>query len=164
MATSLGNVMPASLFRRFDSRSPDPAEGFTVLLISVSEEGWPHLAMLSVGEVLAIGPRELRLALWPRSNSASNLARDRKAPLAMVDEQAGFALRCSVQCGPQPLQVADGELAAFQLRVEDVLKDAVPYAVLEHGITFRLVDSSSVLGRWRETLAALNNAAEMSGS
>ena len=35
-------------------------------LLTVSEDQWPHQAMISMGEVIAINPHQLRLALWPR--------------------------------------------------------------------------------------------------
>jgi hypothetical protein len=33
---------------------------------AAGEDGWPHAALLSVGEVLAVSPTELLVAIWPR--------------------------------------------------------------------------------------------------
>ena len=124
----------------------------------MTEDGWPHLAMLSVGEVLATGPRELRLALWRSSTATANLTRAGQATLALVHDGTGYYLRCSARRGPDLELEQSGPLAYFVARVEDVLEDNVGYAVLESGIQYRLARPEQVLPRWREAIAALRTA------
>jgi hypothetical protein len=154
MARSIGNEIPQHIRRLFDGDDLEAREGLTFLLLTTNEDGWPHLAMLSVGEVLRVGARELRAALWPGSTAATNLARTGQGTLALVHQEVGYYLRCSAQQGPD-LRIENGRLAYFELQVEDALEDVVPYAVLTSGVTFRLNEPSDVLPRWRQTIEAL---------
>jgi len=52
-------------------------ENDTVQLLTVDESGWPRVALLSAGEVLATGPRAIALALWPDGTSGRRAGRDR---------------------------------------------------------------------------------------
>src|SRR5262245_16493798 len=44
-------------------------------MLSTDEAGWVHVALLSAGEVLCLGPRRLAIALWPESGTTRNLTR-----------------------------------------------------------------------------------------
>jgi hypothetical protein len=114
--------------------------------------------MLSVGEVLGVGPRDLRLALWRNSTAATNLTRTGQATLALVHDNAGYSLRLRARRGADLETPLSGRLAYFAATVEDAILDVAPYAVLTSGVTFRLKDPDDVLPRWRETVAALRNA------
>jgi hypothetical protein len=162
MARSVGNTIPAQIRPLLDGNALETREGVTFLLLTSSDDGWPHLAMLSVGELLAVGDRELRAALWPGSTAATNLARTGQATLALVHDEAGYYLRCSAEAGPD-LPIQGGRLAYFELRVEDALEDVVPYARLTSGVTFHLNDPNDVLPRWRETVEALRMRSEDRG-
>jgi hypothetical protein len=154
MAHSVGNQIPEAIRPLFDGLKLEEREGLTFLLLTTTEDGWPHLAMLSVGELLAVGDRELRAALWRGSTAASNLARTGRATLALVHQATGYSMRCSARQGTD-LPVEHGRLAYFELQVEDALEDVAPYAVLTSGVAFRLNDPNEVLPRWRETVEAL---------
>ncbi len=152
MSRPAGDTVPEPLRRRLDGRLTAQV-GFTVLLLTVSPEGWPRVAMLSPGEVLA-RRRTLRLALWPESAATANLARTRRCTLAAVAGGSGWYLFCSARSFGH-LEVGGRLLAGFQLRVEQVLEDRVPYAALTGGIRYRLSDPEQVLPLWKETVAAL---------
>jgi hypothetical protein len=131
----------------------------TVLLLTVDEAGWPRVAMLGAGEVLAVGPREVGVALWPEGTSAANLTRAGRATLALVHAGAGWYVRCAAR-READLQLEDGRrLAAFVLFVEEVLEDVVPYAELTTGIEFRLAEPERALAAWRAVVDALRRAA-----
>jgi hypothetical protein len=153
MSLPAGDTVPEPLRRRLDGRRPTAQVGFTVLLLTVSPEGWPRVAMLSPGEVLA-RRRTLRLALWPQSATTANLARTRRCTVAAVAAGSGWYLLCAAHPFGH-LEVSQRRLAAFQLRVEQVLEDRVPYAELTGGIRYRLSDPERVVPVWEETLAAL---------
>lgn len=155
MSRSVGNQVPAALCELLAGERLEDAVGLTVLLVTVDIDGWPRLAMLSAGEVLANGPRRLRLALWPGSTSTANLTRGGRATLSLVHGGAGWYLHCSARRS-RDLELPGGRLlAGFALTVEEVLEDAVPYAELTAGITFRLTEPERVLASWREALTAL---------
>ncbi len=154
MSRSAGNELPAGVRELLDGKELERAAGQTVLLLTVDEAGWPRVAMLSAGELLATGERDLRLALWPDSRSAANLGRTGRATLALVRAGAGWYLRCAARRGPD-LRAAGRRLASFALTVEEALEDAVPYAELTGGIELRLADPATAIAAWRATVAAM---------
>jgi len=53
MSRSLGASLPEEIFELLDGHDLPAREGLTILLLTASAEGWPQVAMLSVGDVLA---------------------------------------------------------------------------------------------------------------
>ncbi len=154
MSRSAGDALPEAIQRRLDGGDLSGAIDLTVLLLTVDPEGWPRVAMLSAGEVLATGARTLRLALWPESTTTANLTRSGRATLALVEGGAGWYFLCSARRRAD-LALPGRCLASFELRVEEALEDVVPYAQLTGGITFRLAEPEQTVAAWTETLAAL---------
>src|SRR5438105_7565598 len=138
MARSIGNEIPPRIQPLFSGDDLATREGLTFLFLTTTADGWPHLAMLSVGEVLAAGRRELRVALWPTSTATANLTRSSQATIALVHDGVGYSLRCSARRGPDLEFGREGSLAFFELQIEDALEDAVSYATLTSGLTYRL--------------------------
>lgn len=154
MTRRTSDRLPPSLAAVLDGSHLETRAGETFLLVSVDEDGWPHVAMLSVGEVLATGPRELRLALWPGSQTTANLRRSRRALLMAVVPPATYHLRLT--CRPAGEVTAQGRrLAAFVAEVEEVLEDVVAYAEVLTGISFRLVDPGRTVAAWTEAVEGL---------
>lgn len=124
-------------------------------LVTVGSDGWPHASMISVGEVVAVDDETLRLALWPRSQAAANCAATRRALLLAVVDGVGYSIAVSLTAR-SPIPSRDhGSLSTFDARVSEVRADTAPYAQLEGGIRFRLLDPGPVLARWAETRRAL---------
>lgn len=146
---------PAELVRVLDGRDLARRVGETFELLTVSEDGWPNAALLSVGEVLAVSGTELRLALWRGTRTAESLAREGRATLTCVLPPAAYAVRLA---GVTPLACPDESLAFFACRVEAVEVDTVGYAELTSGIRFRLGDEAAVVERWQRTIEALRAA------
>jgi hypothetical protein len=155
MPTSLGPRLPDKLQALFAGTDLAAGVGETFLLLTVDGDGWPHMAMLSVGELLAAVPSTLRAALWLHSTASRNLTREGRGLLALVQDGAGYYLRCQAVRGADLDLGEDGRLAYFELRIQDVLEDAVPYAVLTSGMTFKLHEPEQVLARWQRTIDAL---------
>lgn len=127
--------------------------GYTIAALTVGEDGWPSVALLSVGEVVAVDPLAVRLALWPGTRTTANLARDGRVTLMLVDQGVWYV---RLQAGPpRRLRVAGHELSAFEARVVGVREDRVTYAVVEHGMSFSLPDRPAVVARWGATVEAL---------
>jgi hypothetical protein len=164
MARSLGNEIPAKIVALLaDDTFADwvgvDDDWLAILVLSATNDGWPHLAMVSLGEIVAINPRALRLALWPTSTAATSVWREQRATLALIHEGAAYSIRCAARRGADLVLPGDvGQLACFGLRVEDVSEDKAPYAVLTSGVTFRLNDVDATAQRWRETRASLRAA------
>jgi hypothetical protein len=153
----LDPLVPPALRELLDSDDLATAEGFTMLLLTVTADGWPHMAMLSVGEVVTAGDDSLRLALWPGSTAARNVTPAGRATLAAVVGGTSYSLRLAVARAGEVETPLAGRLARFEARVEAASADEAPYAVLESGVSFRLKDPPAVLARWAELRQALRD-------
>ncbi len=160
MTRSIGNRIPPAVRSLLDGLDLHGRAGITFLLATVAAEGWPHLAMLSVGEVLeADDGAALYLALWPSSATTERLATTGQGVLALVDGQIGYEIRLRAERQDDLALPRSGRLACFRCSVHDVLEDVVTYATLVSGITYRLHDPGPVLERWQETVEALRQRA-----
>src|SRR5579884_59823 len=92
MSRSLGNQLPGALLQLLDGRDLGQKTQLALLLNTVDAQGYPHPAMLSVGEVLAPSPSALRLALYATSTTTSNLRRGGTLSLALA---SGFTIALS---------------------------------------------------------------------
>lgn len=146
---------PAELVELLDGRALARRVGETFELITISDEGWPNVALLSVGEVLAVSGTEIRLALWRGTRTARSLERNGRATLACVLPPASYTVRLT---GVEPLPSPDDSLSFSTCRVESVEVDTVGYAELTGGIRFRLGDAAAVVERWQRTIDALRAA------
>jgi hypothetical protein len=133
------------------------AVGTTFELITVDEQGWPHVALLSAGEILATGPSSLRLALWASSGTTANLGLTGRALLTFVDDHSYHKVRMTATRIESPA-IESMPLAAFLATVLEVQVDEVPYASVTGGITFELADPTATVKRWSDTLEALRDA------
>jgi hypothetical protein len=154
MSRELEPAVPPAV-RRCLEDDPERQVGLTILVLSELEAGWPHLAMVSVGELVVAADGRLALALWPTSTCAANLARTGRATLAVIADGVSFSLRCQVE---DELPISAGEdppMRGFALSVTAAIEDAAPYADLLSGVTYRLHDAQATLARWRRTRDAL---------
>jgi hypothetical protein len=155
MARSLGFALPADIAELLDGADLAGRQGLTLLLVTTDAEGWPRVAMLSVGDIVALDPRTLHIALWLGSTTAHNLTRSERALVALVAHGSGYNVRVQARRGADLDYGAEGRLASFVLRVEEVLEDVANYATLTSGISFRLHKPDEVLPRWRRTIDSL---------
>jgi hypothetical protein len=114
--------------------------------------------MVSVGEVVVVDDMTLRVAVWPGSTSAANIAATDRVTVAAVIPPTSYLVR--VQTRPLGLLETElaGRVAAFEATVVAAAADEAPYAVLESGVRYRLRDPESVLRRWGEVRRALREA------
>ena len=152
MSKPLPAEVPAALAQAIAADAAS-AEGFTLLVIGVVE-GWPHEAMIGVGEIVTAGDGIL-LALWPSSTITRALTESSRCTLAAVVDGTAFSLRLTVERLDDISTPLAGTLACFRGRVAAARADEAPYAILESGIRFRLRDRETVLARWSEQRAAL---------
>src|SRR4051794_458114 len=99
LTRSLGNQLPERLQHLLDGTDLAQREGLTFLLLTTDEAGWPQVAMLSVGEIVAMTASTLRAALWLHSSTSRNLARAGRATLVVVDSGSGYYLRAQAHRG-----------------------------------------------------------------
>ena len=122
MSRSLGPLLPDGLIARL---SVSPEGGTTaeqaVVLASVDPYGWPHPALLSEAEMVALDASRLRLGLASASRSARHLRDSGRATLVF----AGAAGALYVKAEATALLAAPDHpgLARFELVIQDVLED-----------------------------------------
>ena len=123
-------------------------------LSTVDAAGWPHAALLSAGDVLAVSPQRLRFVLFAQSTTAANLARDGRVTLSMALDRG----MCELRLHTRRLAPDEGPLALFEGTVDEVRTHVAPYADVSSGIGFALHQPEAVHTRWLRQLAALKNA------
>jgi hypothetical protein len=158
MSRSIGHELPAVLQPLLDGSDLANRQGLTFLLLTNDESGWPQVAMLSVGEVVAVDPRTLRAALWLGSGTTRNLSRTGRGTLMLVADGNGYYVRVSARRGDDLDLGSEGRLAYFALQIEDVQEDSADYATLTSGVTFRLKQPEQVVPRWQHTIDCLSAA------
>ena len=140
-----------------DGRRLEQLAGDTFILCTTDPEGWPHIALLSAGEVLACEDREIRLALWPNTAATRNLTANGRALLAMIGRRQCLYLRLACRRGPD-IEPVSGRLACFAGTIERAVEDEVGYALITNGIRFDLHDQPKILDGWARTVEALRAA------
>lgn len=145
--------LPDNLTELLNGEALESKEGETFILLTLSDDGWPHVALLSVGEVFAASPREIRLALWPGTTTTGNLRRNGRATLLTVRQATAYSIELEAPALAGS-SAAEGSLARFSARVRRVLADTVDYAHLTTGIRFVLKDRVHVRS-WEQTLQTL---------
>ena len=142
------------LFRFLDGNRLEDKNREAMMLLSVSEDGWPHAAMISVGEMVALNHEELRIALWPKTQTVANLKRTKQATLVAVHKGKVHYVRLAIKPLPA-LKDAKHNRERFQAKVVSVKEDTAKYAEITSGIRFALYDPESVVRRWTETVSEL---------
>lgn len=138
----------------FDGQHLQDKKNEAMQLLTVSEDAWPHQAMVSVGELVAISPTVLRLALWSGTQTSMNMERTGKATLiAIVDHQLLY-IRLALRPLP-PLIESVHPRDRYEGKITSIRVDHAPYADITSGITYQLKDEPGTLKRWEETIAEL---------
>jgi hypothetical protein len=152
---SIGSILPTALVEFLDGSALDIKVGEAFHCITVSADGWPYLALISVGELLVTEPSRMRLAVWATSTTTSNLQRAGRCTLALIHEQTSYAVRCLATPAGAISQPDGPPLSVFDLSIVDVLEDVAPYATLESGVRYELHDTEAVIARWERTISSL---------
>ena len=129
-------------------------QGEAMMLLTVSEEGWPHTAMISVGEIVALSPAHLRIALWPNTETSRNMSRTNQATLVVIYEGRAHYTRLKIaslgRVGSEGL-MRDG----YEATVVWTRQDMAKYAHITSGIQIELLAPDEVISRWTETIQSL---------
>lgn len=122
-------------------------------MITVDRAGFPHVALISWYEVVALDRATLRLGLRATSQSSQNLRERRIGTLIFVGGGAAYYVKGRVEAESSlPLFP---ELASFRLRMEQVLEDKKRGIPLLHGIRFRPPRDPKFLQMGKALLLAL---------
>lgn len=155
MAWPVGEQLPKELQELFDGKNLDEKIGRAFLLSVVDQEGFPHYAMVSYGEALAMDARTLRLALWEGSTTTRQMRATGKASLCVAESSGVFYLKGTVgDLGAIPGM--EPPLAKLEFRVRQALQDGDPNGEVISGIVYRSTEPRErTLARWQRQLAAL---------
>ncbi len=153
MSQDLGGHLPPSLFRKLHQGERKDAQGEAVVLLTVDRAGFPHVALISWYEVVALDRGTLRLALRATSQSSQNLRERRIGTLVFVGGGAAYYAKGRVEAESSLPLFPDQ--TAFRLRMEQVLEDKKRGIPLLHGIRFRLPKDPKFLQRGKALLHAL---------
>jgi hypothetical protein len=125
-------------------------------LSTIDAEGWPHAALLSAGDMLAIPSGHIRFVLFPQSGTVANLARDGRFTLTLSLDGGMSELRMHAR----RLNHSSKEvpLAFFEAEIEAVRRHVAFYAAVASGLTFSLHEPDAVLPRWKRQIEALRTA------
>jgi hypothetical protein len=149
-----GEGLPAPLAQLLDGEALPEKTGVAFLLTTVGGSGWPNVALLGAGELLAPTPRVIRLALWPDSRTTANLTGSGKATLFVVHDGAAFTVELAAR-RLADIRAGEATLACFSSQVEGGAEDRADYATLTSGVAFRLHDPDRALAHWQATILAL---------
>jgi len=127
MSERIATIIPPPL--RFEFGSEQGADKLcrAVLLVTADEDGAPRVAVLSYAEVKALDERRAAITVNAGTLTHRNLERGSDALLWCVLDGAAYSLRGSVK--------ADG--AAFELTLEEVLRDFYPEQPMMSGPMYR---------------------------
>ena len=154
MSRSLGAALPGELQARLSQKDLPRLLGRGLPLLTVDDRGRPHPMLCSYLELLAVNATTIRVAIGARSGTRRNLEARGAATLLIVEPNVTMYVKCRAASAP----LIAGELARFDLRVEDVLEDAAAEgeegARITGGVTYAPVPALD--SDWaRATLAAL---------
>ena len=143
--------LPDHAMAVLDGQDLESKIGQTFLLATTDDEGWPHVAFLSVGEVRASSPTRVGLSLHRGTGSARAFARSGRALLVL--RSADAPIRCRLRLRRAVSGSQDfPDLTAFDTSVERCREDRVPYATVDSWIEHALADPEEVLIRWESQI------------
>lgn len=155
MSRTIGSTVPREVLDAFDGTLSADRVGLGYILATIDADGRPRPSMLSAGEVLATSDRTVRLAMWPGSTSASNLASGRPCFLTYVGRGTVLHLHGI----PAPLSSRE-RFACFEMRVDRVDADVHPGMPTVQTITYacEAMSPQDVFDEWRGSLDILRRA------
>ncbi len=156
MSRSLGAALPVALEKRLSQQDLPHLLGRGLPLLTVDDRGRPHPMLCSYLELLAVSATVIRVAVGGRSSARRNLETRGVATLLIVEPDVTMYVKCRASGAP----MLSGELARFDLVVEEVLEDAAAEgeegARITGGLTYAPVPALD--SEWaRAVLAALRH-------
>ena len=150
--------MPAEIFVFLNGKDLNQKLSNAIRISTIGEEGWPHAAMLSAGEMLALDTSEVAMLVYERSNTSRNLARNGRLTVTLPLDHGLCEMRLRATAKKQ-----EGWCRCFTAVVEDVRQHLSHYADVVSGVTFRPHDSTAVLPLWERQIEMLRGLKKENG-
>ncbi len=164
MSRTIGSSLPAPLLERLRGNDLAVRLGIAVLVLTVDDAGWAHPAMLSYGEMVAVDPRRIRLAIYRTSRTAKNLRRSGRITFCFVEAGMAYYVKATAGLRQDPMTEFPA-LAQFEAVVEMVLADEAraesePDAAIVDGVRFSPGrPAAAVLRDWQALVDGLREEA-----
>jgi hypothetical protein len=158
VSTHLGSSLPPELVDYFSGDDLEAKVNQACVLVTLGADGFPHPCLVTAGELVAVGPDLLRVALYTESSATRNLRERGVGTLCHVNRGAAYYVKVEAS----PVAVTDEALrglAVFTLIPRQVLRDAEEGTRVTSG--FRFADSAGPRARvaaWRAIVAALRTS------
>lgn len=146
--------LSSAVFELLDGTRLADKQHTAMMLLTVSEDDWPHTAMVSVGEVVALNRTELRIGLWPGTTTTTNFVRTGKATLVIVQDGKAIYIRLLAERLPMCVESTHPR-ERFAASITAYREDVAKYAHITSGIQIDLLEPDQVLARWEETIQEL---------
>jgi len=144
--------LSSPLFQFFNGKNVSDKQHEAILLLSIDDEQWPHVAMISVGEIVALNESELRLSLWRNSVTSTNIIRTGLATIVVILEGVAYYIKLSAQA-----QSISDERQGFVATIASIREDVAKYADIISGVRIQLKEPEPVIQRWKETIEDMLN-------
>ena len=161
MSTSVGKDVPDQVVVMLGGEQADEQVGKVILLLTVDEQGFPHAAQLSPGEILIRDKSFVRLAVFKGGRTLRNIA-DRSA-LALVIIEPELSCYIKGRGSVSDATISRGSTQPFEavrvdVAVEDVLLDSEAGAAITTGTRYsRDVPAQQELGEWSRVWSVLGD-------
>lgn len=142
MAKIVGRDIPQELAEYIGDIGRRRESGVVVLLISIDEGGWPHVAMLSLWEVVLKSPKKLVIATYSNSTTTRNLRERRLLTMAFIDRGMAYYVKGTASMIKVVEDIAPS-VATFQVDVSVVMVEEVAEEI-ESGISYRKIESRMI--------------------
>jgi hypothetical protein len=149
-----GLEMPEEIFDLLNGKELVDKQHEAMMLLTISEVGWPHTAMISVGEIVAVSRKELRIGLWPDTSTTANVIRTHKATLVLFWKGKAHYIRLSLE-RLKELPNIQYKRVRFHAQIVEAREDMAKYAEIASGIKIDLKKPKEVVERWSETIEDL---------
>jgi hypothetical protein len=159
MSTRVGHELPDDLLEALSGRDLAAVADRVVVVSTTDEGGFPHPALLSYFEVVAIDRRTIRLATYAESRTTRNATRDGRLTLIFVDAEFVYYVKGAVRQLAAAMRATPYN-AKLDVQVQEVLRDAPdpvrePGAHISSGIRYVNPQRSVELERARLVIAEL---------
>lgn len=141
MTKFVANELPEELYRRLAGNNLSACAQKAILICTVDAEGRPHPAILSYFEVVAKDRRNVRLATYQGSTTTSNMRRNGKLTILILDERVAYYIKGAAEELARQMSCSPHN-SKLNLRVEQVLADEAneefePGVYLTSGVTYQ---------------------------
>ena len=159
MSKAIGDALPDNVFERLNGRNLDAVSDHVLIVCSVDDRGFPHPALLSYFETIAIDARTIRLAMYSTSRSVRHARRDGRLTLVLVEDRVAYYIKGNVRELSRSMRDAPHN-AKLHFTVAEVMADEPdpglePGAYIAGGITCVHPRSDATMQLAKQMLAHL---------